>query len=171
MFYRTELNGQANNFDNFLCTFTKSGELCGSGFETRRYGTEHRDPSDISFAHHICTLPLDSPSSSIWNRSEELRAIYRALKYKRSVLIAMYKCSPIRWLTIIYRDIIYEFISQYHHPPPPQTTAIYRDFKKSTAISKGYNVGLRYIKQIKNRDVFINCSCEDRQCTLNCTFA
>jgi hypothetical protein len=26
---------------------------------------------------------------------------------------------------------------------PPQTTAIYRDFKKSTAISKGYNVGLR----------------------------
>jgi hypothetical protein len=30
-------------------------------------------------------------------------------------------------------------------PPPPQTTAIYRDFKKSTAISKGYNVGLRYI--------------------------
>jgi hypothetical protein len=28
-------------------------------------------------------------------------------------------------------------------PPPPQTTAIYRDFKKSTAISKGYNVGLR----------------------------
>jgi hypothetical protein len=45
---------------------------------------------------------------------------------------------------IIYRDIIYDFISQYHHPP--QTTAIYRDFKKSTAISKGYNVGLRYIK-------------------------
>ncbi len=30
--------------------------------------------------------------------------------------------------------------------PPPQTTAIYRDFKKSTAISKGYNVGLRYIE-------------------------
>jgi hypothetical protein len=29
---------------------------------------------------------------------------------------------------------------------PPQTTAIYGDFKKSTAISKGYNVGLRYIK-------------------------
>jgi hypothetical protein len=45
---------------------------------------------------------------------------------------------------IIYRDIIYDFISQYH--PPPQTTAIYRDFKKSTAISKGYNVDLRYIK-------------------------
>ena len=45
---------------------------------------------------------------------------------------------------IIYRDIIYDFISQYHHPL--QTTAIYRDFKKSTAISKGYNVGLRYIK-------------------------
>jgi len=44
---------------------------------------------------------------------------------------------------IIYRDIIYDFISQYHHPP--QSTAIYRDFKKSTAISKGYNVGLRYI--------------------------
>jgi hypothetical protein len=43
-----------------------------------------------------------------------------------------------------YRDIIYDFISQYH-PPPPQTTAIYRDFKKSTTISKGYNVGLRYI--------------------------
>ena len=45
---------------------------------------------------------------------------------------------------IIYRDIIYDFISQYQ--PPPQTTAIYRDFKKSTAISKGYNVDLRYIK-------------------------
>ena len=30
-------------------------------------------------------------------------------------------------------------------PPPPQTTAIYRDFKKSTAICKVYNVGLRYI--------------------------
>jgi len=45
---------------------------------------------------------------------------------------------------IIYRDIIYDFISQYH--PPPQTKPIYRDFKKSTAISKGYNVDLRYIK-------------------------
>ncbi len=33
-------------------------------------------------------------------------------------------------------------------PPPPQTTAIYRDFKKSTAICKVYNVGLRYIKEI-----------------------
>ncbi len=44
------------------------------------------------------------------------------------------------------RDIIYDFISQYH--PPPQTTAIYGDFKKSTAISKGYNVGLRYIIKI-----------------------
>ena len=40
---------------------------------------------------------------------------------------------------------IYDFISQYH---PPQTTAIYRDFKKSTAICKVYNVGLRYIKNI-----------------------
>jgi hypothetical protein len=34
----------------------------------------------------------------------------------------------------------------YPSTTPPQTTAIYRDFKKSTAISKGYNVGLRYIK-------------------------
>ena len=34
----------------------------------------------------------------------------------------------------------------YPSTTPPQTTAIYGDFKKSTAISKGYNVGLRYIK-------------------------
>jgi hypothetical protein len=33
----------------------------------------------------------------------------------------------------------------YPSTTPPQTTAIYGDFKKSTAISKGYNVGLRYI--------------------------
>jgi hypothetical protein len=45
---------------------------------------------------------------------------------------------------IIFWFIIFYFISQYH--PPPQTTAIYRDLKKSTAFSKGYNVGLRYIK-------------------------
>jgi hypothetical protein len=50
--------------------------------------------------------------------------------------------------------IIYYFISQYH-PPPPQTTAIYRDFKKSTAISKGYNVGLRYIKNIISKSILI----------------
>ncbi len=31
-------------------------------------------------------------------------------------------------------------------PPPPQTTAIFRDFKKSTAMCKVHNVGLRYIK-------------------------
>ena len=30
-------------------------------------------------------------------------------------------------------------------PPPPQTTAIFRDFKKSTAMCKVHNVGLRYI--------------------------
>jgi hypothetical protein len=48
---------------------------------------------------------------------------------------------------IIYRDIIY---AQYPSTtPPPQTTAIYRDFKKSTAICKVYNVGLRYIKILK----------------------
>ncbi len=35
-------------------------------------------------------------------------------------------------------------------PPPPQTTAIYKDFKKSTAICKVYNVGLRYIKKYKS---------------------
>jgi hypothetical protein len=29
---------------------------------------------------------------------------------------------------------------------PPQTTAIFRDFKKSTAMCKVHNVGLRYIK-------------------------
>jgi len=29
--------------------------------------------------------------------------------------------------------------------PPPQTTAIFRDFKKSTAMCKVHNVGLRYI--------------------------
>jgi hypothetical protein len=34
----------------------------------------------------------------------------------------------------------------YPSTNPPQTTAIYGDFKKSTAISKGYNLGLRYIK-------------------------
>jgi hypothetical protein len=32
--------------------------------------------------------------------------------------------------------------------PPPQTTAIFRDFKKSTAMCKVHNVGLRYIKNI-----------------------
>ncbi len=37
-------------------------------------------------------------------------------------------------------------VNFFHSGPPPQTTTIYRDFKKSTAISKGYNVGLRYIK-------------------------
>jgi hypothetical protein len=31
-------------------------------------------------------------------------------------------------------------------PPPPQTTAIFRDFKKSTAMCKVHNVGLWYIK-------------------------
>ncbi len=31
-------------------------------------------------------------------------------------------------------------------PPPPQTTAISMDFKKSTAMCKVHNVGLRYIK-------------------------
>ena len=31
-------------------------------------------------------------------------------------------------------------------PPPPKTTAIFRDFKKSTAMCKVHNVGLRYIK-------------------------
>jgi hypothetical protein len=39
--------------------------------------------------------------------------------------------------------------------PPPQTTAIYRDFKKSTAICKVYKVGLRYIKKIISRS-FLN---------------
>ncbi len=39
--------------------------------------------------------------------------------------------------------------------PPPQTTAIYRDFKKSTAISKGYNVGLRYIINIEEYHAFL----------------
>jgi hypothetical protein len=52
------------------------------------------------------------------------------------------------------RDIKNYFISQYH-PPSPQTTAIYRDFKKSTAISKGYNVGLRYIKFKNHPQTFI----------------
>ncbi len=31
-------------------------------------------------------------------------------------------------------------------PPPPKTAAIFRDFKKSTAMCKVHNVGLRYIK-------------------------
>jgi hypothetical protein len=31
--------------------------------------------------------------------------------------------------------------------PPPQTTAIFRDFKKSTAMCKVHNVGLWYIKR------------------------
>jgi hypothetical protein len=33
---------------------------------------------------------------------------------------------------------------------PPQTTAISRDFKKSTAMCKVHNVGLRYIKREKD---------------------
>jgi hypothetical protein len=36
-------------------------------------------------------------------------------------------------------------------PPPPQTTAIFRDFKKSTAMCKVHNVGLRYIKIFDGR--------------------
>ena len=40
----------------------------------------------------------------------------------------------------------------YPSTTPPQTTAIYRDFKKSTAISKGYNVGLRYIKKTSKQE-------------------
>ncbi len=35
----------------------------------------------------------------------------------------------------------------YIPPPPPQTTAIFRDFKKSTAMCKVHNVGVRYIKK------------------------
>jgi hypothetical protein len=45
----------------------------------------------------------------------------------------------------ILRSILFLPIPLWTPPPPPQTTAIYGDFKKSTAISKGYNVGLRYI--------------------------
>ncbi len=41
---------------------------------------------------------------------------------------------------IIYRDI--------STPPPKKTTAIFRDFKKSTAMCKVHNVGLRYIKLV-----------------------
>jgi hypothetical protein len=44
---------------------------------------------------------------------------------------------------IIYRDIIYAL---YPSSTPPQTSAIFRDFKKSTAMCKVHNVGLRYIK-------------------------
>ncbi len=31
-------------------------------------------------------------------------------------------------------------------PPPPPTTAIFRNFKKSTALCKVHNMGLRYLK-------------------------
>ncbi len=44
---------------------------------------------------------------------------------------------------IIYRDIIYALYPS--STPPPKTTAIFRDFKKSTAMCKVHNVGLRYI--------------------------
>jgi hypothetical protein len=46
---------------------------------------------------------------------------------------------------IIYRDIIYALYPS-STPSPPKTTAIFRDFKKSTAMCKVHNVGLRYIK-------------------------
>ena len=46
---------------------------------------------------------------------------------------------------IIYRDIIYALYPS-STPPPPKTTAIFRDFKKSTAMCKVHYVGLRYIK-------------------------
>jgi hypothetical protein len=46
---------------------------------------------------------------------------------------------------IIYRDIIYALYPS-STPPPPKTTAIFRDFKKSTAMCKVHNVGLWYIK-------------------------
>jgi hypothetical protein len=44
---------------------------------------------------------------------------------------------------IIYRDIIYALYPS--STPPPKKIAIFRDFKKSTAMCKVHNVGLRYI--------------------------
>ncbi len=49
----------------------------------------------------------------------------------------------------IWREVLgcnVYIISQYSSSTPPKTTAIFRDFKKSTAMCKVHNVGLRYIK-------------------------
>jgi hypothetical protein len=55
---------------------------------------------------------------------------------------------------IIYRDIIYALYPS--STPPPQTTAIFRDFKKSTAMCKVHNVGLRYINSLIFMQVYIS---------------
>ncbi len=69
------------------CTFTKALK-CGSEsgeivrIRIRNVVKTDVDPFNTTFSHHICTLPLGSPSSSIWNRSEEHRAVYRVLRNK-----------------------------------------------------------------------------------------
>jgi hypothetical protein len=45
---------------------------------------------------------------------------------------------------IINRDIIYALCTS--NTPPPPTPAIFRTFKKSKALYKVHNMGLRYIK-------------------------
>jgi hypothetical protein len=49
-------------------------------------------------------------------------------------------------------------------PPPPKTTAIFRDFKKSTAMCKVHNVGLRYIKYCCFNKVYDVKSGLDQKC-------
>jgi hypothetical protein len=61
--------------------------------------------------------------------------------------------------TIIYRDIIYALYPS--STPPPQTTAIFRNFKKSTATGKVHNMGLRYINTVLSPTVK---SCHNKSC-------
>ncbi len=54
-------------------------------------------------------------------------------------------------------------------PPRPQTTAIFRNFKKSTAMCKVHNVGLRYIKTISSYPLFCSSRKRETPCIYDCT--
>jgi len=76
---------------------------------------------------------------SIPGRCSSIFGIWREVPGCNVYIISQY-LTP----AIIYRDIIYALYPS--STLPPKTTAIFRDFKKSTAMCKVHNVGLRYIK-------------------------
>jgi hypothetical protein len=77
---------------------------------------------------------------SIPGRCSSIFGIWREVLGCNVYIISQY-LTP----AIIYRDIIYALYPS-STPLPPKTTAIFRDFKKSTAMCKVHNVDLRYIK-------------------------
>ena len=84
---------------------------------------------------------------SIPGRCSSIFSIWREVLGYNVYIISQY-LTP----TIIYRDIIYALYPS--STPPPKTTAIFRDFKKSTAMCKVHNVGLRYInKNINQKEI------------------